>query len=148
MKTQNLSLIFLLLLITLITFNQNAQTVGKLYSKSDANNLYGQVITSVSINSSDLQTMLSQTSNYIMFSIINGNLVILDNIRKPLYPVNMTVTNEEVFHVFSVSMVQELLTKGSNAVTFVENRQNVLTITNSDTTLEESQFCPPFCVPR
>lgn len=60
----------------------------------------------------------------------------------------MTVSSNEVFHLFSVSIVQELLTKGSNAVTFVENRQNVLTLTNGDETLELSESCPPICVPQ
>ncbi len=148
METIKTSLIYVLFLILVITFYQNAQTVGKLYSKSDANNLYGQVINSVSINSSDLQNLLLKTTNYIMFSIVNGNLVILDNKRIPLYPANMTVSSNEVFHLFSVSIVQELLTKGSNAVTFVENRQNVLTLTNGDETLELSESCPPICVPQ
>jgi len=120
-------------------------TIGKVFTRIDADISFGKVISSVFINTSDLQDLLLQTTNYIMFSIIDGELVVLDNNRVPLYPANLAVSSIEVFHLLSVSTVHDLLAKGNNDMTYFENRQNVLTLTNGDYSLEESQLCPPFC---
>ena len=146
MKRKSNFLIFILLIIFSLSFELQAQVIGKLYSKSDADNIYGPVLNSASINTSDLQTMLLKTQNYIMFSLVNGSPEILDNNRNSLYPTNLIVSSSQVFSLFSVSIVQELLTKGGSSLTTIENRQKTLTLTNGEITLEMGQLCPPFCI--
>lgn len=145
MKQKHFSFIGVISLVLILASISSAQTAGKLYSKNEANSIYGPVISSVKINTADLSNMLSKTSNYIMFSIKNGSPAILDNKRSSLYPRNLAISAEEVFHVFSVSIVKELITKGGSTETYIENRKNVLTITNGAYTLEMALACPPFC---
>jgi 16S rRNA A1518/A1519 N6-dimethyltransferase RsmA/KsgA/DIM1 with predicted DNA glycosylase/AP lyase activity len=123
-----------------------SQVIGKIYTKSTANNLYGSVLNSVEINSSLLQKLTSQTPNYIMFQIIQGKLVVLDSKRNVIYTNGNfnAVSASTVFRIFSTSIVNELLKEGNNSETYIEIRNNVLTITNGDETLEESELCPPF----
>ncbi len=120
-------------------------TIGKLYSLTDATKLYGPVTYSVNIYSVDLQALLPQTSDYIMFDLINNNLVVTDNKRLPLLPANIIIPKTHVMNLFSIDMIEELLQKGNDAVTHVEKRHDVLTITNGDYTLEQSAGCPPYC---
>ncbi len=122
-----------------------AQSVGKIYSKTTADSLFGNVINSVEINSNKLQSLTSNTSNYIMFNIVQGNLVVLNNNRNVLYPGAMTISSSTVFKFCSVSVLLDLMREGGNASTYIEIRQNVLTVTNGDFTLEEMENCPPFC---
>ena len=133
------------LMVLLITFNQLAQVIGRLYPKSAADSIYGPVINSAAVNTSDLQMMTLKTQTYIMFSLVNGSLIISDNKRNSLFPSSFAIPGNQVFSVFSVSIVQELMTKGGSSATMIEHRQNVLTLTNGDFTLEMGQLCPPFC---
>ncbi len=123
----------------------HAQSVGKIYSKTTADSLFGNVLNSAAINSNTLQSLTSNTSNYIMFNIIQGNLVVLNNNRNVLYPGAMTISSSTVFRYCSVSVLLDLLREGGNASTYIEVRQNVLTITNGSFTLEEMGYCPPIC---
>ena len=45
--------------------------------------------------------------------------------------------------MYSGTIVQQLLSGGNNPLTYVEIRQEVLTITNGIFTLEYSLLCPP-----
>ncbi|PIP78975.1 MAG: hypothetical protein COW85_02655, partial [Ignavibacteria bacterium CG22_combo_CG10-13_8_21_14_all_37_15] len=82
----------------------------------------------------------------------NGRVHILDKGRKAQFPSAAAVENSDVFHVFSTSIVAELigLEKGTE-VTIEERANNILSITTSSTggdayTLEFSiSPCPPYC---
>lgn len=141
-KSKALLVFFYILLIPAASF---PQTVGKVFSREDANNLFGKVIESVSINQSDLISVLNQSQNYIMFQINNGELIILGDGRKVLYPVGKDVNSNNVFALFSKSKVMELLSSRSGNTIAIEKRQNHLTVTFGLLTLEESILCPPFC---
>jgi len=121
------------------------QTYGKLYSKDQANVLFGTVSSSVQVNNAHIQSAINKTKNVLMFKIINGIVYILDNKRNVLYPVENSVSSSEPFHMFSVSIINELLEKGKNTLSTVEIRGDVLSITNGNFTLEFSTLCPPFC---
>ena len=141
--------IFLLIFISTIVLTDysNAQVIGKIYTKSAANNLYGSVVTSVVINTSVLQKLASQSPKYLMFQIIQGKLVVLDSKRNVIYTNGdiSAVSASTVFRLFSTSIVDELLKEGNDTETYVEIRNDVLTITNGDETLEQSGACPPIC---
>jgi hypothetical protein len=127
-----------------ISYSQNI--VGKIYSNTEASTLYGPVLTSVPISSIQLNNLTSQTTNYLMFRVLNGNLTILGDKRIVLYPTNSTVNTQDVFRVLSISLIQKIIKDGNNPMTYIEIRNNGrLTITNGLITLEEATLCPPWC---
>ena len=123
------------------------ETIGKIFTKSEADTLYDAVNSSSKINTSELQNIVTKTKDHIMFQIIEGELIILDNKRNIIFTDgnSNTVSKSTVFHVFSSSMVNNLLADGNNLETHVEKRKNVLTVTNGEATLEEGIPCPPNC---
>ena len=142
-------------ILTIITFNslgyaQATKVIGKLYTKADANQIYGKVNTSVTVNTSTILQTMEKSPDYLMFNIINGHLVILNGQRAVLYSTDLSiasVSKSTVFHKFSVSKIKELIsTGGNNVITTVELRNNnVLTITNGEETLDLGVVCPPNC---
>jgi hypothetical protein len=134
----------LFLLLSGLTFSQ--QVVGKIYSKQEADNLYGPVLSSVQIKSTTLTGLLSNSTNYIMFRIINGSAYIVDNNRHPLYSGSFSVNTTDVYRVFSISSIYKLLQNGNSPMTFIESRSNgVISITNGVFTMEYGNTCPPWC---
>lgn len=119
--------------------------IGKIYSAPDADSQFGAVNESVNFKSSDLINLLNETTEYLMFRVINSQPQILDNNRNPLYPDGLIISNSDVFTVFSISLITELLADGNEALTYFENRQSVFTLTNGNYTLEQGQICPPYC---
>ena len=103
------------------------------------------MIDSTSISLCDLISAINQTQNYVMFQIINGELIILGDGREVLYPVDKIVDPKEVFALFSKSKVIELLCLGSGNLVTVEKRQSHLTVTFGLNTLEYGEPCPPYC---
>lgn len=132
-----------ILVFVLISINIFSQ--GQILDKVEANKLFGQVEISKEINSETLKQLTLQSFDVIMFKIINNEIYILDNDRNVLLPINSGVSNTEVFSVYSVSIVQQLIFQGNNPVTYVQKRKDVLTITNGEYTLEYGSLCPPFC---
>lgn len=137
--------IFLFLIIACNYYTINAQEVGTIYSKPEADQKFGKVIKSIEMPSAQLEDLLKKSGNYVMFKIVEKNLYIIDENRKPLYPGNISVKPDEVFKLLSVSKVFELLKQGQNQQTFFEERENAFSITNGSYTLEQSSLCPPFC---
>lgn len=118
---------------------------GKILSKEEANKLFGPVLVSKQIPSSDLRALTEKSAKLIMFKITNNDVYILGDSRKALLPAGAVVNEAEPFSAYSISIVQELLSRGNESVTFIEQRNDVLTITNGIFTLEFSIICPPVC---
>jgi hypothetical protein len=134
----------LLLILSGLSFSQ--QIVGKIYAKQDADNIYGPVLSSIPVNSTTLTGLLSNSTNYIMFRIDNGAVYIIDNNRRLLYGGSISVNPNDVYRLFSISLVGKIIQDGKCQVTYIENRNNnILTITNGLFTLEVSNPCPPYC---
>lgn len=122
--------------------------IGKIFTKNEADDIFGQVYTSVEVSSDLLNILTSYTQDYMMFRISFGNLIILGDQRKLLYPGDIIVDPKEEMRLFSVSLVKKLLTDGNESTTKIELRKNdLLTITNGNYTLDFSAGCPPFCDP-
>ena len=136
-------LLFAFSVVALMSINVYSQ--GKILNKEEANKLFGAVLVSKEIPTSTLKALVNQSSKVIMFNIINNDSYILGDNRKVLLPAGFSVSNSEVFHVYSTSIIQELLNNGNTPVTYIEQRKEVLTITNGDLTLEYALICPPFC---
>ncbi|MCX6152243.1 MAG: hypothetical protein NTX22_17085 [Ignavibacteriales bacterium] len=137
--------VILLLYFFLTIESLNAQEYGRIYTKTEANALYGNVLVSIEISSAELNGYMFQTKDYLMFNIIDGELIILDNERKSLRPVGEQYSLSMVFKVYSISKMQELLNQGKEKIVKLEARENVISITNGDFTLEFSGNCPPVC---
>ncbi len=143
MKTS--SKVFFLFLFFCCCYFINAQTIGVIYTKPEADQKFGPVLNSVKVSNSQLEDWLNKSGNYLLFKIDGRNLYILAEGRKPLFPDSLLVQPEEVYKLVSVSKIKELINKGQNQQTFFEERQNVFSISNGDYTLEEIVNCPPFC---
>jgi len=136
-------LLYAFSVVALMSINVYSQ--GKILNKEEANKLFGAVLVSKEIPSSTLKSLVNQSSKVIMFNFIQNDVYILGDNRKVLLPVGFSVSSSEVFHVYSTSIIQELLNNGNTPVTYIEQRKEVLTITNGDFTLEYSWICPPYC---
>ena len=131
-------------------FAQATGVIGKLYTKAAADQTYGKVNSSVTVNTIALQQAMEKSPDYLMFNIVNGKLIILNGKRAVLYSSDFStksVSSNVAFHAFSVSKIKELIsTGGNNPFTTVELRDNdVLTVTNGTETMEAGLACPPMC---
>ncbi|MCB9211018.1 MAG: hypothetical protein H6610_08640 [Ignavibacteriales bacterium] len=136
----------LLSILFLMTINQSfSQEYGKIFSKTEADKLFGVVYKSQNIKKDVLISALQNTSKVVMFKLENNFLTILGDEREVLFSSGSFTDKNQVFRLFSKSKVEELLRLGNDVNCFVEDRERVLTVTNGDYTLEVSVPCPPTC---
>lgn len=121
------------------------QVHGKIFAKSEANQRFGPVLVSVSVPTGNLQGMLNKTGNYIMFKIVNKSVIVLDNNRNAISPQGESISTQDVFTLYSVSVLKDLLSREDSKVIYVEQRSEVLSITYGSYTMEVGVFCPPIC---
>jgi len=136
--------IFLLLIFVLIWYS-SASAQGMLFTREVANQKFGPVLKSIDLPVNTLLSFTNQTGNQIMFRIQDNQVVILDERRNVLYPAGMQVNSQDVFTVFSVSIINELLSNGSGVLVSIEQREDVLSISYGQLTMEDGALCPPFC---
>jgi len=122
-----------------------SQTYGEIFTSAEANQKFGPVLKSVTVPSFTLKKWLDQTDKYIMFKIVEDEAFILDNNRNLLYPIAGNINPTDVFTVFSVSVINELLISGRNAKVFVEQRNSVLSVSSGYLTMEVGVLCPIWC---
>lgn len=132
-------------LFVVLSNTLEAQPYGKIFTKQEADEIFGPVLQSVAIPKHSIQIFLSQTNNNIMFSIQNENVIILDNKRNVLFPKGISVNTSEVFTLFSVSTLNTLLLKGNESSVYIEKRSEVLSVSTGGFTMEVGILCPPFC---
>ena len=121
------------------------EIIGKIFSKEEADKNYGPVLSSVKIASSELKTLISKSNKYVMFNTKDGKLSILCEGRVLLYPAGFSVKADEKYATYSKSKVEELLNSGKADTTVVEQRKEVMSVTNGQYTMEIMNWCPPFC---
>jgi hypothetical protein len=121
------------------------QSLGEIISRNEAEQQFGSVGISTSIESVRLQQLAGMTSDLMMFHIMDGKLVILGDKREVLYPEGASVPAETVFRVYSKTKVLELIEAGGAEDNSVEFRGETLTISNGDSCLEFGSLCPPVC---
>ena len=144
-KTNFLNAFLIVLFLMMIGEISYGQAYGKLYQKADAEQYYGTVAKSFQFSTEEVLSFLKQTDKVLMFNITDNKLFILGDGRKSIYPANAVVSSKEVFSVYSISLIQELISKGkSNTINF-EKRHSVLTISNGEYLLEFAEGCPPIC---
>ena len=123
----------------------NSQDYGKIISRDEADKLFDSVLVSVKMPVETVQDLISKTEKNIMLKIVEDSVVILDNNRKVLFPEGKSVSSEDVFTVYSISALKELISKSKEEFIYIEQRKEVLTITNGNFTLEFGAPCPPDC---
>jgi len=133
------------LIILFLSTSISAQEVGEIFTKQKADDLFGEVLESYSVSTSTVIKWLSSTNDKIMFLLKNGTLTVLGDDRDLVYSTTQYSETNEVFHLCSKSRASLLLDSGGNSITYIENRTNVLTITNGSFTLEKTWPCPPYC---
>lgn len=122
-----------------------AEIIGKVFDKATAEEYYGPVVKSTEISTEKLKEILSKCDEEILIRLNDEVIEILDQNRKPVYPSDLEISKDDVFHRFSTQVVTEFLAKGSSSVVNVEQRYSVLTATSGSYLLEASRPCPPFC---
>ncbi len=138
-------IIIIAVLLLLFLSCSPTQQFGKIFTKAKADELFGKVIFSTEIPQEIVVDVFNKTEKNIMFGIVKQNAIVLDNNRKLLYPVKAEFKDTDVFTVYSVSVLKELLSKGKSPNINVEQRKEVLSVSYNDYTLETGNWCPPFC---
>lgn len=148
-KTPLLSL--LSVLIFLISFGNysSAQTkiAGKIVSKNEADQLFGPVLESLQMNTSDFESLINKCEDYMLFSFEPASLNIFNKYRSLLFRNGSTreFSMTDKMKMYSVSVIKELLAKGQATKIVIERRQEVLSITDGSYTMEYAAICPPDC---
>lgn len=137
-------IIISVLLLLFISCTPSKQ-IGQLYSREEANKIYGNVILSLDVDRALIPELIKKTENTIMFGIINQQVLILDNKRNLIYPEKADFKDSDVFTVYSVSMLKELISKPNPDNINVEQRREVLSVSYNQQTLETGIKCPPNC---
>ena len=138
-----LMLIVFSLLFTGSIYSQ--EEIGKIFTKAEADSLYGKVIESYTMSSDSLLGLLKEAGDKIMFRVKDNKAVITGSNRNPLYPKNAKVTQDEVLRVYSSKMVLELIATGRKEVVTIQLRESTTTIENGASVLELGFPCPPLC---
>ena len=145
-KSISFTIFCLLFLISGSINAQNEDTkYGKILAKSDADQQFGAVLEFVSISTNTLQDLLGKSEKTVMFKIIDKELYVLNNNREVIYPAGGMVAADVKLAVYSISVISKLIADGNQSSTQVEQRSEVLSITNGNQTLEYSSWCPPLC---
>ncbi len=145
MYKRSIFIFSMLLILCLSSTSSLSQTYGELFTNTEANKKFGRVLKSISLPTSSLQGLLNRTNNFVMFKLIDGEVFVLDKKRNILYPKGRTINSQEVFTVFSISVINELLSLGNKDMVQVEQRSSVLSVSSGGFTMEVGAFCPPIC---
>lgn len=120
-------------------------SVGKIYTKEDADKLYGPALQSVHIPVSELKIYMVKSINCLMFRCENGRFYVADDNRKILNS-ETVFSPDTVFTRFSISVIESLIEQGGGETAFMELRANdIVTITINSFTMETGVGCPPIC---
>lgn len=128
--------------------------VGKIFSKNEADILFGKVKTSLTISVDELNAAIDKGKDYILLTVKDNQIVIRDEKKAYLSNERVNLGQDEPLYIYSKSMIKKLLiakksslslAKSTAASVSVELRPGVLTLSYSDATLEMSADCPPFC---
>ena len=137
--------IFSFVLFTFICYS-SVSAQGQLFSREAANDKFGPVLKSVDLPISTFLIFTNQANNnHLMFRIQGNQVIILDGKRNVLYPAGTVVNSQDVFTMYNISVINELLSNNSGEFITIEQRKDVLSISFGDMTMEIGTPCPPFC---
>ncbi len=159
MKRLSSFIIIFSIIFSFVLFNSNTFAqgkfgkVGKTLSIEEANQQFGPVLNKFRINKHRLLALTKRAPEYIMFGIVNNQLVITNAKREVVFPDHIpSVAKEHIFHLYSTSVVEDFLNSNDVQDISVETRANdIMTLTAegssniSANVLEFSAACPPLC---
>ena len=145
MRINSFESFLIISLVIIMSTSLYSQEYGKIFSKSEADKLYGPVKVSKVVENDVLKSALQLTKKVIMFRFTNNNLTILGDRRTLLYSDRDFIDMGEEFRTFSKIKLEELLSKGKAKNSSIEQRAKDFTISNGNYTLEVSLPCPPYC---
>ena len=139
---------FLFVIVLLFQSTQNllAQTYGKIISKEEADSLFGEILESKPVTVSDFMLILEKSNSYLMFLLEDGELVIKKEGQEIVYKSGTNELIGGIFHVFSKSIIMELLSRGQSEFVLIDRREKELCISYENYILEFGMECPPFCL--
>lgn len=132
-------------LILFFNISLSAQISGQIFTNQEADNLFGPVITSVPIPRTTFQSFLTKTNNYIMFKVVDNKAIVLDDKRNVISPAGININPTDVFTVYRVSVVNDLLSRSNDNTVYIQQRANVLSVSTGSFTMEVGSLCPPYC---
>jgi hypothetical protein len=140
-------ILFVCLILTNSLFAQkDLGEVGKIYKKAEANKLFGEVRSVVKIKVSDLKNTVNKVDKYIMFRIDRDVAIVTDSKRNvKMGPENLRLAPTDVMHLYSKSVLNNLLAKSSDEYVSLEMREKVFSVTYGEYTMEMAVLCPPVC---
>lgn len=123
------------------------EVIGKIFTKAEADQMFGPVLKKFDIDVNAVKALLDQAGDYIMFNYDTDNLYIVNGKKKVIFNYGQMKNSfsTEIFRKFSVSVVRDLLSRGSENKVHIEKRTDVITITYSSLSMDMSTPCPPFC---
>lgn len=135
-------LVFFLILVSTFSYGQ----VGKIFTKEQANELYGPVRYSFKFHNTKMFEFAKWSKKYLMFRIKDNKLTVANDERFVIYPEGTNEKSTDPFLYYSISMIDKITVEGQDSTTSVELRDNgIISITNGNYTLETATNCPPFC---
>ena len=153
-----LALVVILFSLVTSSFAQD-KVIGQIYSKAEADQLFGPVLKSVTIPVADLSKTLDKCNSYVMFALdvtdSQPQLIATDENRKPVNGYSKQIKADKVLNKYSKSKVVELLSKSgitsssslsTSATVTLEVRSNVFSVSTGVYTLEMAILCPPYCL--
>jgi hypothetical protein len=144
-KLFGITLILLVSLSTISTAQGKLGFVGKIFSKQEANVLFGEVKSSVELSPNVLKQALLKAKDYVVFVVKNGKLSIVNEKKQVLAGVTQAITTKETMFIFGKDKVSEFVSLIGSSSIAVEDRSGITTLTAGEYTLEMSLPCPPIC---
>lgn len=170
MKKLSLLMLFSILLLFLSS-SLNAQgklgTVGKSFTKEDANVLFGKVIGSIKIPKAEVEKAVEKADDYVLFAIKDNRVYVLNEKKFSLTELGVSLSKDDVAYIFSTEVVKAFLERTNGKFVTFELRYNsakpntkggqystsaaksgeiIFTVTGDNETLELSLPCPPMCI--
>jgi hypothetical protein len=119
---------------------------GSIITKEQADELFGEVLSSKSFTLEEFREYLSKCEKFFMIGFYNNSPVIAAEGRKFIYPESFELDQNEVLTVYSLEVINELILKSNDSSICIERRESHLTITKGGFTLQFGHFCPPDCL--
>jgi hypothetical protein len=144
-------LLFSLLVILCFIGGPKVFAQGQIFTKTEANSLFGPVISKVAVPKAHFKDALTKCPNRVLFAITKGNAVIATPKKQTLFSTSTMLTAESLqsqnitYRVVSSTTLNDFLNAAAEDTVYVEQRANVYTLTSGDVTLEKTSGCPPDC---
>ena len=121
-----------------------AEIYGKIFTKDDAEKQFGEVTYSVEMKTTEVKKLIENSPVGLLFKFVNGNLTVLNKQRQTILG-TYEAKSDEVFRHFTTSVLEDLLSQGTQDITYFQMRDETFTIENGSFVLEWSNPCPPDC---